>query len=315
MNDERPRDEIEECWSHFINRWKNDSGESQGEKILRDCRPAIDEKARLSHNPIEEFRSAVKTVDNLLYNLKSALWANSGMDYGTEYDDTDRNPHNGTIWPVPGFQLPAINQSTTWRGPSPVNTGAVSNLMASYFKVGWFQSNLFEWCALNGILFDEASRFSEEYKTGALTGSPNWAYIFSGGNDEKALFMRLGISISVFCLRWIVPPAVVFILAAYRLETAAFWVAGAYALYVLVRLGTFPSRFMRGRRLQQATEKLGRLGKAMVDASSHASSSVVNPSRLKVLITEAESLGAVYPSVVHSIVDRAIQRDTAVFAV
>jgi hypothetical protein len=146
-------------------------------------------------------------------------------------------------------------------------------------------------------------------KTGAALGKPNWSYIFSGGNMLAQLGLVLGGKIIGFVAAWIMLPAIAVGLFVYGHQTGAAAVISLWGAYVLYRLVMVPVRYSAGRVRRKTAEKANEITQAMLKAWSASRGSVINPSRLRELVLAAEQRGAVFPSVLHTIVDRAINRD------
>ena len=79
--------------------------------------------------------------------------------------------------------------------------------------------------------------------------------------------------------------------------TITLWII--FMLYGLVTL--------RGRRKRE--REVSKTIGAIRAAWESSCGSIINPSRVRELVLEAEQKGATYPPVLHTLIDRAIQRD------
>ena len=98
-------------------------------------------------------------------------------------------------------------------------------------------------------------------------------------------------------------------LLAYGHPTAAGWAIGIWALYVLYRICTIPARLRLRKARKEAATKANQILTAMNKAWQAAREKTIHPSRLRDLVLAAEQSGAQFTSVLHTLIDRAIQRD------
>lgn len=158
------------------------------------------------------------------------------------------------------------------------------------------------------IIAEMAERFLD-VKTGAALGKANWSFIFSGGNIFAETGLAFAGKIFGFLAAWVLVPALAIGLLVQGHEMGAIITIGIWAIYVVYRLIMIPVRW-RARKFKEkiATTVADRLT-AMVKAWHAARGHTINPSRLKELVLVAEERGAIFPSVLHTIIDRAISRD------
>jgi hypothetical protein len=134
-------------------------------------------------------------------------------------------------------------------------------------------------------------------------------YIFSGGNMFAQLGLVLGGKIIGFLAAWIMLPAISAGLFVYDHQTGAAVTISLWGVYILYRLVMIPVGYSARRARRKAAEKASEITQAMLKAWSASRGSVINPSRLRELVLAAEQRGAVFPSVLHTMIDRAINRD------
>src|SRR3546814_1431341 len=83
----------------------------------------------------------------------------------------------------------------------------------------------------------------------------DWAYVFSGGSAERHVYARAGLELAKVLMRWVVPPAVIAWLLWRGAETASLWAGGAYALYLVWFVLSWPARWSHRRALREAYRK------------------------------------------------------------
>ena len=148
-----------------------------------------------------------------------------------------------------------------------------------------------------------------------LIGIINWAYIYSGGNIEKTFYWRAAFEISKFVARWILTPAIIIAVYYVGYHEIAKWTAIPYGIYVIIHAAFFPRRYLRRKALTKELEEYESKLKALIGVYQSSSPEIFNPSRLRDLIARAESDEVLLRPAVYSILDRAIDRDPAVFAI
>lgn len=223
---------------------------------------------------------------------------------------------DGKLWvpPSPGV---LVSPPSDWGGVSPVNPAQLSEAATKYLKQPAWQNNRADWIFMSAFLFDSLARVYDATMSNA-GGSKGLAYVFSGGDVTKMLFWRLGLGVSGFVLRWLLVPLIV-ALIWYRNDGADvgqtwLWLLGTWAAYAVIRLATLPVRVLhkrkRGKLVQSMLEKLGRLERAYVSVNT----GVFSPTVMKTELQAINAEGVPVPGAVFAIMDRAIQRDSAVFA-
>ena len=156
---------------------------------------------------------------------------------------------------------------------------------------------------------------SNGLRSGQLLGKTNWAYIFSENKLEKQLLWGLGLALLGFLVRWIIPPAAAIALLVLKYETAAAFLGGSWAVYVLLRFVGLIVGWGKRRAQRTEVKNYTKMLDALISVWLFTNSNVINPTRLRELLVETDQRGVGFcvPSVVYSLVDRAIERDAAVF--
>ena len=278
------------------------SSHSQYQLVFKHLIPKIRrsaEKDCLSADGYDlRLQEAEQIVDDIAFAL-SARW---------------REQEQGWIW----FK-PTVNnlnhRPDTWEDVSPVNSSSLDSVTARYLQRPWMQLNLLDWYILNGYVFDEAARLADAIKSGQAIGIINWAYIFSGGNIEKTLYWRVAFEISKFLARWILTPAIIIAVYYVGYHGIAKWIAIPYGIYVIIHVALFPRRYLRRKALTKELEEYESKLNALIGVYQSSSPEIFNPCRLRDLIARTESEEVLLRPAVYSILDRAINRDAAVFAI
>ena len=239
---------------------------------------------------------------SVLENLRSAF------STGELHDANSRHAARFALWAWPSETTLQV-RPTDWIGESPTSVDDLDTALAEYLKRPWLQHDLIDASAINALLFSEVSAFLEQVKSGAALGRPNWSYIFSGGNVFKQMGLALAGKTIAFLLAWVLLPAVAIILFVYGYQTNSIIVIGLWGIYVFYRLLMVPFRWRARRARQQVAEKANEISQSMLKAWSASRGRAINPTRLKERVLAAEESGAIFPAVLHTIIDRAIERD------
>jgi hypothetical protein len=189
------------------------------------------------------------------------------------------------------------------------NSDKLNSSLAEYTKRPWLHHNLIDASAINAILFTRLVYFSYYKRSGLLTGFHNWGVILFGGNFLAQMALDLLIPPIRFFLRWLMLPLVAWALVSFGFERQAIIALSIWALYLLFRFLRTPARWRKRKAAQKIEDLAGKYYEALFNAWSASRGPVVNPSRLRELILIAEGYGTVLPPILHTIIDRAIQRD------
>jgi hypothetical protein len=288
---------------------------SQMHTILMDWFPRLRLRAR-DRGDVRHYWEIVSDADRVLRDIRAALFA--GVEYasGRKGDafplGSSEKEDEGRLWRSPGtWQMD--HQPANWESVSPVDRYRLTEALAEYLKRDWLQHNLIDSAAINALLFDEIARAKDTIRSGTLVGKWNWAYILAGNHKEKLLLWTVALMIGAFVARWVIPAVVVVGLIRGEYFMAAQIVGVVWALYAAYRIATWPSRRRDRQGEERKQEKWEQILYAMAQAWQHSDNKVIHPTRLKELVVSAETKGAILPPVIHSLLDRAIQRDATMF--
>ena len=143
-------------------------------------------------------------------------------------------------------------------------------------------------------------------KTGEAIGVTNWAYLYSSG--QRAAFQ-----ISKFVARWILGPVTIVVVYYAGYQEIATWIGIPYGIYILIHIAFLPRRYLRRKARGNELKNLGDKLNGMMSVFQSSSVEIFNPSRLRDLIAKTESEEMLFRPAVYSILDRAVERDAAVF--
>jgi hypothetical protein len=194
-----------------------------------------------------------------------------------------------------------------WRhNLSPADTTQLANALSNYVERPWLQHNLIDGAAINAFLFSAMSSALELHRMGAF-GRTDWAYMLRkfGSRMHPVLIILSGLLIGgiIEFLKWTIVPAIAASLMLLGYRTAAEVTFGLWVSFLIYGLVTLKGRRMRKRDVEATTS-------AMRMAWEHSCGEVINPVRLRELVLDAEQKGAIdYPPVLHTLIDRALQRD------
>jgi hypothetical protein len=306
--DEYQKNEIHKKWMSVQERWSNDThGTSQCQKILRDWYPILLERAEAdTSNVVLAFERECDEADEILWNIRFALL------YNVRGEVQDEN--QGTLWWIQDHH--AVNSKPdNWSHFSPMNEKWLNHATASYLEKPWLQNNFIDWAIINASLFNELVELSNGLRSGQLLGKFNWAYLFSEYKLEKQQWLSVGFVLLGFLVRWVIPPAAVIALSTFNYTSAAKAIGGLWAVYILLRFVGLFFGWGERRALRKKVKDYTNMSDGLIALWVFTNTNVINPTRLREMFVEIDKRGEGYavPSVVYSLVDRAIERDAAVF--
>ncbi|NGO51563.1 hypothetical protein [Allomesorhizobium camelthorni] len=281
----------------------DESGGWECRKILNDWFVKLQARAG---DDDAQYRREIRDAIDVLNDIH---WAINTGGIIPDPDDGKKRYVGRRLWVWPSDE-DIRHPPKNWIGDrSPVRSDLLDKALAKYLKRPWLQHDIIDGSVINALLFTELAEVSEQVRVGAATGTPNWSYILSDGNELAQLGWAIALPIVGFLARWVLLPAVSIGLLIYRFQTAAIVVIGLWALYVLYRLVVIPARWRRRKVRREAAVKADEIIQAMLHAWLAARGSTINPTRLKELVKVAEERGAAFRPVLHTLIDRAIQRD------
>lgn len=206
-----------------------------------------------------------------------------------------------------------IQQPKEWGDDSPISQESLDIATAKYLDRPWMQSNLLDWYIINAFVKDELLRFAARVRTGMHFNKVNLAYAFSGGNQFKMILWRPALALINFFVKWVLLPAIAGGLYYFGYETVALWVIGFFGVLVVFRIIFLPRSIMRWRALKKARKEADGVLVRLNQIRVLCQNSTLNPTHLKNQLAEAEKEAPLFKPAVHAILDRAIERDPAVF--
>lgn len=258
----------------------------------------------------EEFRKRLNQSEYVVSQLYHALNA---------YAKHDKE----TFFSIP-YNIDLNLRKSEWDDITPIDKTSLENVASEYLKRPWMQLGRIDWYLLNGFIFDEFARFRNEAVSGQLLAQYGDFYFnfvrpfIAAKNDSDLLFKqtiyRLIWAIGVNCLRWVIFPLLIYFLYSFEYEKAATWIGIPYVIYIAYFILTFPFRFWRKRVLNKKIKEITELDEKLARLYTACRGKTINPTLLKEMIRDAERNKIVIRSVVHSVLDRAIQRDPAVLS-
>jgi hypothetical protein len=300
LDEEASPDELETLDRKVAEQYRSDEGrETQTSAVFSAIAVRARERAKAE-------RLSRYQYEALLWEIREVL-----DEFAESFISDIGHSSRGHLW----FRQPHDRlyfRAKEWREASPVDAKRVDQVAAKYLSKPFLQHDPLDWMIVNALLFDAAARFADGVRSGSLLGRANWAYVFADGRPGRTLLWRVGLVVLALTLRWIAPPVAITWFAWHGNQVAALYVAVPWGAYLLFRLLVWPSRFMRRRTLSKQHQALTDTYAAIEKAWASSNGEVVNPTRLKELVVEAETKGAVLPAVIHALLDRAIQRDPAV---
>ena len=290
----------------FWQKLTEDQGEdryfSQYRIVFENLIPKVRQSAKNEHLSKIEYELKLKEAKEVVDDIALALSAGW------------KEKKEGWIWFQPTLDCLKFRPDSWWDA-SPVNKSQLDAATVRYLQRPWMQLNLLDWYILNGYVFDELARVSDSIKSGEAIGIINWAYLFSGGDFEKTIYWRAAFQLLKFVARWILGPAVIILVFYFGYQQVANWLAVFYGLYLLIQVAFFPRRYLRRKAVQKQLNDLEDKLRRLINVYQSSSVEIFNPSRLRELIAKTESEEVFFRPAVYSILDRAIERDAAVFAI
>lgn len=268
------------------------TGGSEFRQILRDWFPRLREQVvgrKGADADLSDYEREIEDTFPILESIRWAFIANERLNA----------PVRASLWAWP-TDTELLIRPKAWNGTSPADADKLADALSDYIERPWLQHNLIDGAAINALLFSALAYWRELH----LMMVSGLSFMLSGGNQLRMLWITPVLRVAGFLARWIMLPALAMGLAAAGYEKGANIAIGLWIVYLLYRLVMMLRR--KGRRYG---EEAGEAVAATMIAWQYSNGSVINPSRLKQLVLAAEQKGAAFKPVLHTLIDRAIQRD------
>lgn len=215
------------------------------------------------------------------------------------------------IWYRP-TELDVFIRPKEWTEPSPVDAEALDAATAKYLMAPWCQQNCLDWYILNGFVFDVFTKSRETLLQGSV---PILVYVLAEGQPLKLIWLHWAYQVATWVGRWVAVPVAAVIAYIRISESVGFWLGCGYVAYVVVRLLLLPTRFVARRARKKALADLDANITRLGSVYANVRASVLHPGELRKQIELLNNEGVRFQPAVYAILDRAIQRDPAVFTV
>lgn len=222
-----------------------------------------------------DYEGALRQVYDLLINLDNAVHAY--LDHQSR-----------VVWGHQKFNILTAGEES--RGIA-ISRQELIDTAATYLGQLKLRTDYLDWLFIDALLFAEVDGFARILMLGPPLGPMNWAFVFAGGSEVKYYLFMLLFKPLGFLARYAAAPALAIWLYLHQHETSAAWTAGAFALYLALKVLSIPALIQRWRSRKKAI----RLLELMVAAYELAAPPVLNPGRLKTAVDEATAQGAVFP--------------------
>jgi len=281
------------------------TGGGESQQILLDWFPRLREEVDPATDSVR-YRRLVRDAVSVLEQLREAIGGVFWIDDISAFRAGSEPQTRYELW-----AWPTVAKIEEWanRGTGRAGLDDLDKALADYLKRPWLQHDAIDVSAINALLVTELAELVEDVKSGAALGKPNWSYALSCGNVFAQIGIALAGKLIGFLGAWIIPPGLAVGFLVYSHETAAIVTIIFWGLYVLYRIASIPIRWRAHKVRQKVAEQVVNRVAALGAAWQAACGRTINPSRLKELVLKAEECGQTFPSVLHTLVDRAISRD------
>lgn len=202
--------------------------------------------------------------------------------------------------------------------------------VARYLARPWMRNAHLDWILVDASITRELSVFGEEVKRQYMPGRRDimgafhHRYFAAKGNlaemSKPDWVGRFQYAFWYLGLAFALPIGLIWAAFAYQWITTALWMAGIYAVLLLIEFGTMAFNFIRrviraGRGQPKPGTKAQELWAAMYQVWQLLEGPVVNPTLVRAEMAKSAEIGAGWASLAYSIVDRVIATDAAVWVV
>lgn len=297
---------IEEVEEQF---WERNEEKCKGSSQYRPLLKALLNKARKLRDEqdldVDNYEKQLAEAEEILDDITFSLRGN--------WKDAPK----GKFWWGWGNNLSHEKPKEWGLSPSPIDSYNLDSATAKYFTKQWMQHNKLDWYILNGFIVDEILRLADNMRTGEAFGENkfiyNLSYSFADGKPFPTTLWRLGLNTFFFFFGWLLLPLIVVLAYIYDYPQVAKWVAIVFGCYLLYKIVILPWRIIHWRNVRRLKKLYVKKLQHLIEIYILANGQTMNPSVLRKKIEEFEKEGMLVKPAVYSILDRAIQRDPAVF--
>jgi hypothetical protein len=270
-------------------------------KLLKKIQKLKDDQNLESWEYRQKLADAEEVVDDITFSFKY---------------NWDNAPKEKFWW---GWgNMPSFEKPKEWsEEASPIDGDNLDKATAKYLAEPWMQLNKLDWYIINAFVIDEILRLGDGIRSGEAFGEIKFvqrmSYSLSEGKPLRTLLWKIGLNIFLFILNWLLLPIIAVVAYIYNYFEVAKWVAIIFAVQVLYNIVISPWRIIHWRRLRILKKTLVKKLERLIQIYLITHVQTINPSVLRNKIVELEKEGVLIKPAVYSILDRAIQRDSAVF--
>ena len=219
------------------------------------------------------------------------------------------------IWSPVEPHIALSRKSDGWTEASPVDAVALHDAASQYLEEPWMQLNIIDWYIIGGFIYDALLRTSALILAEKTSGPSGRENILPGANMFNSDFDKLGGALITSIVSFILIPALIFCLYYFGHEILAKWALLPYTIYMAIYLLKLPEKLSRFRHAKPDSCNLVQKQNRLMQLYQLVSAPTFNPSRIKEQIAENERCGVQLDPVIHVVLDKAIQRDAAVFKI
>ncbi len=262
-------------------------------------------------------RSLAETLDSLEYNrrLRDAFKIIDDLETALTGNEQERKDEK-VIW---HHRRTYTFTTSGWN--TVVDYASLLEVTASYLARPWMQHNEVEWILINSLMYAEIKGHRDVLFSGELSETRIMFNIFSGrhpviksgGDITKAHWKKFRIALIVSSIRYALPAVIIGALFFLDYRTAALTVSILYAIYLVLHLALWPSRYRKRKREAKAFQDGFDLLVKMNDAYYLCAPPVINPVILQDQLTRATGSGGMFSGGVFALLDRIMARDHGVF--
>jgi hypothetical protein len=247
----------------------------------------------------QKLSTAERVIDHVVAALR-AYWIDAPAD---------------KIWSPVDPHLAISQKPDRWTEASPIDAVSLHEAAAQYLEEPWMQLNIIDWYIINGFIYDALLRTAASIITDKISASSDRESILPGTNIFNSVSDRPDRALITSIMSFILIPAVIFSLYYFGHETLAKWALLPYTIYMAIYLLSLPEKLSRLRKREQDSCDLFQKQNKFSHLYQFVSASTFNPSRIKEQMAENERCGIRLDPMIHVVLDKAIQRDAAVFKI